>query len=137
MYLYNYLVGFNTAEAAEKLSTDVFNLAIPPGARSLGEVTTSMYSVLKHPHRNEWALIIPDKDTFPRHISYAHQFNYEALIDRLVSTYGILAAEVQPIAQYIVNNDQVEVYDIIPASWKSRYLKQEQAQAAGWLDDSD
>jgi len=117
----------------------IMRLLYPSHLRDASYITDVYCDVIYHPDGVQWPLLVlPDTETVPIHIQ-ASGFELSQLLDIFVLNNGITQQEADEIKSGVLGlvGQQVNLSNLIPASWQPYVFTFEQAIQAGYIGNVD
>ena len=120
-------LNLTSKQRARGISQELYNLQVPKHLHEPGRVTTELLGLIQHPDTEQWACV---GDT-----TLAIAVHPQRDVTALVSLFPQLTAdERSAMTYYIATNAVVYFQYLMPSD--AEQLTQEEAEAAGWFDDS-
>lgn len=123
------------SDAAPYLSAAIYQLTRPLAFRDPDDVSAYFCAWHIHPKRPDVATLeVPSESEIPVHVA-ADGDLLRTLLATFVSSGDLSQSEVDQLVATVTNSAgrRVQVADLIPASWKSFVMTEQQARDGGWL----
>lgn len=127
------------SDAAPYFSAAIYQLTRPAETRVVGDVSAFFCAWHIHPRRPDVATLeIPEESEIPLH-SAADADLLRDLLSTFVSTGDLTQTEVDQLVATVTKNagQRVQVADLVPASWRSFVMNEQQAISGGWLETKE
>jgi len=120
-------IGLTSEERGFAISRELFNLTYPRHLHTENQTSKLLFSVIKHPDRDEWAIIAPN--------TYQIFVHPQRDVTALVSLFPQLTQEERDrLTYYISSNDEITFKNILPSD--ATVLTEEEAQQQGWIENA-